>query len=1336
MNRTFKIIFNAVRGALMVTNEATSSVQKKGTTTLVATAVAAALSCGVAVGAEHNYPQDTGNKGFASTQTEATFAAGDVLNMTVTGQTDTRAYGLLATGQGAKYTNQGTINLNLATEDASPSWRVKGMMADNGGTAINDGTINVKNAHGMTVGSTGKNSIINNQLITVENGVAMEIAPTGATGTEAGQGATGTNNGTITVKSGTGVLMAGDGGTFVNAGTLDAKGNTALLVQREAGKTTVNNTITFKAGSVTKGDVAVKGYVVEENEEDVAYKVKGTKITFEEGSSFDGRIVVSRAEGTQIDGQLNIANQTALNGGAMFLNDSKAVVDIPNSHFEGNKVVSTAKDSGAAGGAIYSYADKFVQTGGSYVNNSAVSTGYDTLSKNGVIQDGASSGALFIKGNNPVTFTDVLFQGNSAVANKGEATHGGFAYGGAILADYSTGTGDGTGEHRKAAVSFDVTKDMTYSGNTISSDSSDTYFDTYGYHMPHAAAGGFLFLDRGTVADFNVAEGATLNIGATVTDDDTDSIASSIPNTGTDNNNGQHALINKTGAGTLAINSSLNKYYGTVVISAGRMEVNSAWDIKNAVTVDSGATLSLASFTLADAATSGNQDKDGNAIGGSLTVEGTLQTTSDLAFTNKASDTAEAAGELTDTMKKVTFSGGTLALADETYTLAYAQSAGNVFSTAKIDGQVVLLGNIAGVVDNTVTLDQIENVSGDVGLNSATVDAENQDVQIGGTASAGVAHRANSLSVGAVDLGTADTVTVTGGQSLNLAGVNGALITSSADNVTVNVTGTGTELGLGGVAAQGGTLEATVNLAENTQMKVTGGAHYEVAAITGAGTVVVGDESSAGRLTINSIDGMTGMIFVDPAFVDGVAQIGDASQVSINVGAPITADIVVGQNSVVSLGATADEAVSAYEKIASASGLSWKDDVTAALYVGAPISLAQNGGVEINGSLTSVPTGDLTGGIIAVREKGMLITDQSVATSDTPLITGKVNFDSNSYLGIVNAAEGSFKLSTSSEGSAEVVTDNPFIGGSVNNGTVTTQLDVDNGLVALASTGIQAMTRRADSVLAQTIADRTSIDQELKEGVNLWVDVVGESIEADNFDRGGEFKADMGYGAFGSDVTVDNFTFGGAFQYGSGSLRSSVSNIKNSIDNYGVSLYGTYKPTDSVKLAAELAYVWGENDITSSQTAFNQTVDTEMYSFGLRAMYEAKAGNFSFVPSIGVRVSQLSTDAMKVGSVKIDDQDQTLVQVPIALRITADDFKTAGWTVAPSMKIAYVPTFGDKEIEVFHHSEDVIDTSPVQADFGLRVGKDNMLFNVNMLLGCGKLGTSTVGGKVGFKYVF
>lgn len=51
MNKSFKVVFNKARGALMVVNEVTSSVQAKGTKTVIAAAVAA-LVAGGAVAAD------------------------------------------------------------------------------------------------------------------------------------------------------------------------------------------------------------------------------------------------------------------------------------------------------------------------------------------------------------------------------------------------------------------------------------------------------------------------------------------------------------------------------------------------------------------------------------------------------------------------------------------------------------------------------------------------------------------------------------------------------------------------------------------------------------------------------------------------------------------------------------------------------------------------------------------------------------------------------------------------------------------------------------------------------------------------------------------------------------------------------------------------------------------------------------------------------------------------------------------------------------------------------------------------------------------------------------
>ena len=52
MNKSFKVVFSKARSALMVVNEATSSIQAKGTKTVIAAAAAAAMIAGGAVAAE------------------------------------------------------------------------------------------------------------------------------------------------------------------------------------------------------------------------------------------------------------------------------------------------------------------------------------------------------------------------------------------------------------------------------------------------------------------------------------------------------------------------------------------------------------------------------------------------------------------------------------------------------------------------------------------------------------------------------------------------------------------------------------------------------------------------------------------------------------------------------------------------------------------------------------------------------------------------------------------------------------------------------------------------------------------------------------------------------------------------------------------------------------------------------------------------------------------------------------------------------------------------------------------------------------------------------------
>lgn len=1185
----------------------------------------------------------------------------------------------------------------------------QGLTANNGQTATNTESIVVtdSSSYGMQTGETvpqdGRNTLI--------------------------------NNGTITVENGYGIGLPYSNGTVQNNGVINAKGGTAIVVNGSVSQTPDQNQILLGEKSATTGMILVQA-------------ATNTTIDVAEGAVIDGRIIVQnvsdadknkgKLSGTVIKGYVNISNQTGTIGGAVIMGDATGELSFVNSTFSGNKV----EGDDVAGGAVYNYGTPFKQVGGEYSSNTAVSTGYQPTGDD-PIRGGAIGGAIMLKGNPGTVFEDVVFKDNTAVARKTDTSTGG-----ALLVDYSTG--NATGVAQASDVEFHITKDMTYSGNTVSSDSSGTQIDTWGYHVPSVQAGGFLFLDRGSEATFKVDAGATLTIGSQVTTDDTDSIASSIPNTKTSTNSGKHAKVAKTGEGELVVNSSFNKYYGTVEVQNGKMTVNSAWALKNAVNVENGATLALKSFTIDSAEKSGNQDVSGNKIGGSILVKagGTLETSTDQVFTKALDTEATATDAGTLKLQGVTFEkNGALALTDDLYNLAYAESASKLIT----NGHVVMLGSLIakdqeGIESkDTVTLDDLTNVGPNVTLNSVTVQSQNKNLQIGGEEPTGVAYRAESLSVAAVDLGTGNTVTVDGGKTLNLTGssADAPVVKHSGDEPLQVVVKANSTVELGGAVSQGGILSGTVDVNESGTLLVHGSKVFTVEKAQGAGTIAVGSDALAGTVVLKDLSGFTGMIFVDPEWKDGVNPVSAASHVVMSIpNAGFAGYEVSARNSMTVIGANAGDADAAFNRIAVAQNIAWKDDVTAALYAAETIRL-NSGSILIDGNLTNKADAPVrVANQVTVAAQGMLIIDQQ-KFADSSVVEGNLVVAEKAFLGVANAAEGTVQL-TNENGTVDfkgqVLTDNPFITAHVDESgrQLVNTLDASSGLEAVSSLGIQAMTRRADFKIAEAVANHTAMDTVLTNPLNLWVDVSGEQYKSDDLKSGGEFKADMGYAVFGADFAVaDTWSAGVAVQYGTGTLRSPVAGIHNEIDTWGVALYGTKSFNGGAcKLVGELAYTASENDITASQTALNQKVDAKIYSVGLRAQHTFALGALEVIPSIGVRVSRLETDSMSIGEVRVSDQDQTFTQIPLSVTFSGFEGTIGGWTIAPRARVAYVPTFGDKSISIYSHETDVIDTNPVQGDFGLRAVRDNLQLSADIQAGAGSYGTTAVGARVGLNYTF
>lgn len=925
-------------------------------------------------------------------------------------------------------------------------------------------------------------------------------------------------------------------------------------------------------------------------------------------------------------------------------------------------------------------------------------------------------GGVFMIKNGENAFTDVVFQ-NNTLTSTGTGL-GALVAGGAILQDAVINNKDG---QLASALTIAISKgkDITYSGNNVISSTPDVYYGLYG--TVSTAAGGFLFLDRDSKTDFDIGENAILHIGTQSATGNMDSIASSIAINGKKQNTG----IVKKGKGTLEINSSLDKFYGTVEVNDGVLAITKPWKVMNATTISgSDSVLKANKITLTQSPTSlvwgtknaknewvNKEYKEGDGklvvTTGSITVKdgGTLSTDIGSVFSDKTSKEDATLSSAAVLMKKgFSFSkDSTLEITDSgTYKMALYNS---MVETSQVG--TLNLVNASLQIENTDAVDNKVTINTNVTTKALDAAGDVKTIDV----AADVTLTGDSSITGSQKLaGDVETLNVTAGKTLAVkSDKTDGLLVAEINDIALN---TGAAFIVD---------NSTISMGKLT--------------VTGA-NITVGNSKAAGQIDAKSLELKAGSsIFLDPAWQDG-STIADASFLSAAaVSGNLAGQIAVGQNSVVALNSTQANAISAFNQLKDASDLTWgTSGVTAALYVASPINVASTGSINVNGILTSASYANA--GAVTVAAKGLLLVDQANVGSETVLNGASLTMDNSSYVGIINATDGTIKLADSITGTPLVVTDNQFVTGDVTDGVVTTTVDNQKLAGAVASMGVQQMARRADTVFANTIADRTA--QSLAgEGVALWVDVGGERYEADDLDNGAQYKANMFYGAFGADVGVTpEARIGAAIQYGSGDSKSDNYGIKNDIDAVTFGLYGSYNVTGAAKIVGEFGWTHTTNDVTASERLLNNDFDADVLSLGVRGQHEFQVGAVKIVPSVGVRVSRISTDSFNVGGVKVDVDDQTIVQVPLSVAFAANSIDANGWKLNPYAKVSFTPTFGDDEINVRGYDQSALDTLPVQGNFGLSATNGNVTFGAALSAGFGQDCAKNFGGKVGVTYVF
>ena len=270
-------------------------------------------------------------------------------------------------------------------------------------------------------------------------------------------------------------------------------------------------------------------------------------------------------------------------------------------------------------------------------------------------------------------------------------------------------------------------------------------------------------------------------------------------------------------------------------------------------------------------------------------------------------------------------------------------------------------------------------------------------------------------------------------------------------------------------------------------------------------------------------------------------------------------------------------------------------------------------------------------------------------------------------------------------------------------GALTTAIDINDQVTA-------AVSRR-------TSAQRT-------EGFTPWVDVFGTTNEAKRlYGNGAGYEADI-YGAvLGFDYTAAcGGTLGVAFNVGQadGNSVGSVAKVDNDADFYGVSLYGAQTFGD-FNVKADLGYTQVSNDLSTNNVlgSYKESLDANVFTFGLGTEYLAKFGALNVTPHAGIRLSRIDMDDSKYGA---DYDAMTVYQLPLGVAFSGN-FDVNGWKLAPMVDLSVVPAFGDKDAVASFYGNDVttrvVDTNPIQATLGVSAQNGAWTFGLNYGLTAG-----------------
>lgn len=592
-----------------------------------------------------------------------------------------------ATTGGISITSTGTVAFNGSQATAGTQAFTVDTSANVGlGTAVIAGTFS-KNGSGTTTFSGSAANQISNTFVNAGTLVLNKTAGTNAI------------SGNLTVGDGLGT----DTVTFSAANQINDNSAVALLssgVLNLNGFSDTINSLTFTGGSVTTG----AGTLTLTNASSITTNAAGTGATISGNlalPSYSSTISVADGLATaDLTISANISGNRIIKTG-----DGTLVLSGTNTFTDGGQTYDNALT--IQGGTVAITTDANL---GNANNNVAFNNG-GRLQIGGTITAGAGrqfnfagAGTIEVTSGNTATLNGILDgAGNFTKSGAGTLTLGGTA---ANTLSGNVSVDDGTLALNKTAGINAIASNVTInSGGTLRLDANNQIADTATVAFGNSGSATFNVNSRtetvaglsgtNTSATVSMSSGGSLTLGSS----GNASFSGSITGTGT---------LTKVGSGTQTLGT--NSFTGSVNVNAGTLlaGANNILTVANALTVASGATLDLASYSAAVATIAGSGTINigtggslavggGNAnstFAGSLTGTGTLQKlgTGDLTFTSSINFGG-----------KLTLSGGEVTLAGITATIGTLHITGNtVLDFGNSAASTLNITNL--IVDPGVTL--------------------------------------------------------------------------------------------------------------------------------------------------------------------------------------------------------------------------------------------------------------------------------------------------------------------------------------------------------------------------------------------------------------------------------------------------------------------------------------------------------------------------------------------------------------------------------------------------------------------------------------------------------